>query len=428
MTSPKPLNDTHLLPQQFVTTSGKHDEAAPQGKRTFSKRGRLRIGITIAPSVQVHPIKGAIMSFPFRSSSIFTFHVLLVCLGCGKGPVDVSRTEGPAFEVPGSSADGAPSSSEGGADRGGASASPSSGGNGNGTAGVLTAGIWDDNVNYDFFEAYRQTVAKTEGLPDLSETEQSSSHQTAQSASKEKVKSLDIALVIDTTGSMGDEIAYLQAEFAAISRTLATSFPDISQRWALVNYRDVSDAFVVRGVDFGTDTSWFQKALDQLGAGGGGDFPEAPDQALAHAAKLSWNPEPGAAHLVFWVADAPHHAENAKAMSAALRALKASNVHVYPVASSGIDDLTEYTMRAAAQLTLGRYIFLTDDSGVGGPHQEPSIPCYWVTKLDHAILRSVKSEIAGQPVVIDPATVVRAQGQPRDGRCQVSNGAQPLIF
>ncbi len=63
-----------------------------------------------------------------------------------------------------------------------------------------------------------------------------------------------------------------------------------------------------------------------------------------------------------------------------MRAARSLDVHIYPVASSGVDELTELTMRSAAQLTGGRYLFLTDDSGVGGAHMEPSIPCYFVTK------------------------------------------------
>jgi sirohydrochlorin ferrochelatase len=86
--------------------------------------------------------------------------------------------------------------------------------------------------------------------------------------------------------------------------------------------------------------------LNLASADGGGDFPEAPDQALAKAAELSWRATDNTARLAFWVADAPHHPENAAAMSAAIGALHEHAVHVYPVASSGVDELTELTMRS----------------------------------------------------------------------------------
>ena len=38
-------------------------------------------------------------------------------------------------------------------------------------------------------------------------------------------------------------------------------------------------------------------------------------------------------------------------------------------------------MRQAALVTNGRYLFLTDDSGVGLSHAEPNIACYRVTSL-----------------------------------------------
>lgn len=72
-------------------------------------------------------------------------------------------------------------------------------------------------------------------------------------------------------------------------------------------------------------------------------------------------------------------------------------------------------MRATAQLTGGRYLFLTDDSGVGGSHLEPSIPCYFVTRLNDAMLRMVDIEMSGEYREPDPATILRTGGDPRAG-------------
>jgi hypothetical protein len=140
------------------------------------------------------------------------------------------------------------------------------------------------------------------------------------------------------------------------------------------------------------------------------------------AANLSWNPDPAVAHLVFWVADAPPHAENAGKLSDAVRQLRDEKVHVYPVASSGIDEVTEYTMRAAAQLTSGRYLFLTDDSGVGDDHKTPTLPCYAVTKLDASMMRVVASELSGTRVEAKTEDILRTVGDPHDGRCELQEG------
>ncbi len=306
------------------------------------------------------------------------------------------------------------------------SGSPSpagSGGSGNGTAAdTLTAGIWDDNLNFDLFTKYGE--AQKRKLVDFTLQEQQAASTRARSATT----ALDIALVVDTTGSMGDEIEWLKTEFKALAADIAAAHPSVPQRWALVHYRDEGDAYLTRTEDFTSTTSTFQASLDQLAPGGGGDFPEAPDKALADADKLQWSSAASTAKLVFWVADAPPHDDDGPAFSAAVRALAQRGVHVYPVASSGIDEVTEHAMRATAQLTLGRYVFLTDDSGVGGAHLEPTIPCYVVTKLKHAVERVVDSELSGTRVAVDPAKVLRSVGTPVDGKCELESGATAHVF
>ena len=95
-------------------------------------------------------------------------------------------------------------------------------------------------------------------------------------------------IVIDTTGSMGDEIAYLNAEFDALTTTIQTKFPNADQRWSIVAYKDKNDSYVVLPTDFSADLTGLHQKLAALSASGGGDTPEAPEQALAAGANLSW--------------------------------------------------------------------------------------------------------------------------------------------
>jgi len=220
----------------------------------------------------------------------------------------------------------------------------------------------------------------------------------------------------------------LKAEFLALSSAIESKFPDAAQRWALVAYRDVTDDYLVRSFDFESDAATFQSNLGAQSAAGGGDFPEAPQAALAKMAELGWRTDQKTARLAFWVADAPHHAEDAAAMANAIRAARDLDVHVYPVASSGVNELTELTMRSAAQLTLGRYLFLTDDSGVGGPHKEPSIPCYFVTKLSDGIERMVDIELTGDYHEPEPSQVIRTGGDPMNGACVLPLGEEVRVF
>jgi hypothetical protein len=227
---------------------------------------------------------------------------------------------------------------------------------------------------------------------------------------------------------MGDELTYLQSEFEALSSSIETQYPDAEQRWALVVYRDGGDEYVTRSFDFEAAGAGFRDRLRAQSAGGGGDYPEASDAGLAAMNQLSWRSDPNTARLAFWVGDAPHHIDKASALAAAVDVAASQDVHLYPVASSGVDELTEYSMRSAAQLTLGRYLFLTDDSGVGGEHKEPSIPCYFVTRLDDAILRMVDIEMSG--VYHEPAAedVIRSGGDPADGACVLQSGQTVFAF
>lgn len=289
--------------------------------------------------------------------------------------------------------------------------------------GQLTAGAWDDNVNFDRFKEFRNDVAQNHanGILPFTAADFEAAH-VKFTAPRSAHQQLDVALVIDTTGSMGDEIAYLQREFTDLSTAIEQAYPMAEQRWAMVVYKDVGDVYVTRQFDFRSDLNALRTDLLAQSAGGGGDFPEAPEVAFEKINQFQWRSGDGVAKLAFWVADAPHHDNKAQAMGDALRAAQGQNIHVYPVASSGIDEFTELTMRSSAQLTGGRYLFLTNDSGIGGAHKEPSIPCYFVTRLDQAILRMVKIEMSGMYSEPAKEEIIRTGGDPQDGSCQLESG------
>ncbi|WP_437730613.1 vWA domain-containing protein [Sorangium sp. So ce1335] len=383
----------------------------------------------------------------------FTMGCLLALGACSDGSSSGNLGDG---EIPGSGAGfdhdgaGAPSAEadipDGGDPAGGASAPGSGTGGGGGVGGAggggggggsgggvqpgtLTAGVWDDNRNFDFFLSYRSGLYAQQlpGLLPFTEADHQAAHSLFAAPPGER-ETLDVSLIIDTTGSMGDEITYLQTEFIALSDAIFARYPNAAQRWSLVVYKDTEDDYVVRWFDFRDDPVEFQQKLAAQAADGGGDFPEAPDMALSTASDLSWRTDDATARLAFWVADAPHHDDNASAMADGIQALKDRGVHVYPVASSGVDELTEITMRSAAQLTGGRYLFLTDDSGVGGAHKEPTIPCYYVTKLDRAILRMVDVELSGVYREPEPSEILRTGGDPLEGACALSSGVEVLAY
>jgi hypothetical protein len=222
------------------------------------------------------------------------------------------------------------------------------------------------------------------------------------------VDTLEVALVLDTTGSMADELAWLTREVDDIAGAVSGRYPHVAQRWALVLYRDDGDEYVTQVTDF-TSLADFRARLSGAAASGGGDLPEAVDQAMAAAAGLSWHGG-ATARLVFHVADAPQHEARGAGVATALQQLRGLGVHYYPVAASGVDGLFELTFRTAALVTGGRYLFLTDDSGVGEGHAEPTIPCYFVTRLEAALVRMIDVEVSGRVRGPAPGEVLRSVG------------------
>ncbi|MFW6369521.1 MAG: VWA domain-containing protein, partial [Myxococcota bacterium] len=112
----------------------------------------------------------------------------------------------------------------------------------------------------------------------------------------------------------------------------------------------------------------------------------------------------------------------------AIAGARGKGIRFYPIAASGADTLAEHTMRTLAQVTGGRFIFLTDDSGVGNSHLEPTIPCYHVTRLDQAMTRVIAIEVSGSHIPVDPDHVIRTGGDPEDGRCSLEGGREVLVY
>jgi hypothetical protein len=213
---------------------------------------------------------------------------------------------------------------------------------------------------------------------------------------------LDLVFLVDATGSMGDEIDKLRASLRAITAEVASlpSRPDICL--GLVAYRDRGDAFLVRAHDFTNDVGAFLgQALGPLQAAGGGDYPEAMNEALhetVHA--LSWRGT-GTTRLVVLLADAPPHLDYGgpqydEDMVAAL----GKGIKVFSVGASGLDRQGEFIQRQIAQFTGGRFVFLTyadaTRPGSSGPGRETShdVQNYSVDTLDRLIVRLVSEELA----------------------------------
>ncbi len=230
-----------------------------------------------------------------------------------------------------------------------------------------------------------------------------------------QVKKLDLALVVDVTGSMSDELQYLQAELATIVSDLKRRHGDLDIRVGFTFYRDEGDAFVTRTFALDGDIAKGRSYISAQRADGGGDYPEAMQDALIRAAGLDWRDD--AVKTLLLVADAPPHDADIPLTWRAAEHLRKSRVHIVPVGASGVADTAEYVMRAMAAVTQSRYTFLTEDSGIGDPKAPPAIDCYLVTRLDHLLRRVIDSQLSGRRIEPDKAEIIRSVGKYDAGRC-----------
>jgi Mg-chelatase subunit ChlD len=229
------------------------------------------------------------------------------------------------------------------------------------------------------------------------------------------VRAFDLLLVVDATGSMGDEMEYLKRELASIMASLAERHPGVSTRIGLIVYRDNGDQYVVRDFPFTSNVDELVRQLEAQRADGGGDYPEAMDQALTRAMDYPWRDD--AVRSVVLVADAPPHDDRIVATWAQVQEARARRIQITPVAASGVGHRAEFVMRAAAAATQSRYLFLTDDSGVGDPHATPEVRCYVVTRLDSLLRRVLDSQISGRRIEPTDNEVIRTVGPYDDGVC-----------
>lgn len=208
-----------------------------------------------------------------------------------------------------------------------------------------------------------------------------------------EVQALDLMLMVDTTGSMGDELTYLQTELESVIERIADAGKTLSINVSVNFYRDTDDDYVVRPFEF---TSDIQEAISQLNdqnADGGGDYPEAVHKALENAIKEhQWRDD--AVKLMFFVLDAPPHSEaeikgiNTQ-MTETVQIAAKKGIRIIPLASSGVDTETEFLLRSWALMTGGTYTFLTDHSGIGNDHLEPTIGEFEVEPLNECMIRIV---------------------------------------
>ncbi len=194
----------------------------------------------------------------------------------------------------------------------------------------------------------------------------------------------EVRFIVDTTGSMSDELLFLQSDFSAITREVGTD----GVKYGVSFYRDEGDDYVTKHLDFTDSVKDIQSSLNNEFADGGGDYPEAVAQVLKETVtEGEWSED--SVKIAFLIFDAPPHEGTEDELLEAAKAAGEKGIRIVPIVSSGSDRETELFARSLAIMSGGTYVFLTDDSGIGGSHLEPIIGDYEVEKLFDIIVRVI---------------------------------------
>ena len=202
---------------------------------------------------------------------------------------------------------------------------------------------------------------------------------------------IEVAFMVDATGSMSDELEFLKNDLTDVITKVKADNGNSAIYTATVFYRDHGDEYVTKRSDFSSSVEVTSKFIKEQYADGGGDYPEAVDEALQETIfDLQWSSN-SKTRIAFLLLDAPPH-ENTQVKENLEKAVRASiekGIKLIPIVASGIDKNTEFLMRYFAIATNGTYVFITDDSGIGNDHLEPTVGEYEVEFLNDLLVRLI---------------------------------------
>jgi hypothetical protein len=177
---------------------------------------------------------------------------------------------------------------------------------------------------------------------------------------------IEIAFVLDTTGSMSGLIDGAKRRIWGIADAVRKLHPQAEIRVGLVGYRDRGDARVTDVTDLSSDIGAVYGKLLEFRAQGGGDWPESVNEALSVAVgRLDWTKGETTRKLIFLVGDAPPHMDYVQDVPFAdtLKIAEAEGIVVDALQCGAAAD-TELAWKTIAQLGRGRYAQIPQEGGV----------------------------------------------------------------
>ncbi len=203
---------------------------------------------------------------------------------------------------------------------------------------------------------------------------------------------VEISFIVDATGSMADELEFLKEDLKDVIQQVEDQNNALDILTSTVFYRDEQDDYLTKKSDFTSDLDETISFINKQSAAGGGDFPEAVHTALEVGInELQWSTT-ARTRISFLLLDAPPHytTDIVNDIHAIVEDAARKGIKIIPITASGIDKETEFLMRFMAISTNGTYVFITDDSGIGGEHLEASVGEFKVELLNELMVRLIK--------------------------------------
>jgi Mg-chelatase subunit ChlD len=186
---------------------------------------------------------------------------------------------------------------------------------------------------------------------------------------------VEVAFVLDSTGSMGGLIEGAKQKIWSIANALIARRPSPEVRMGLVSYRDRGDEYVTRLFDLTADIDAVFANLQSFQAEGGGDDEESVNQALREAVqRMGWSPDRSVLKVVFLVGDYPPHMDYRGELRYPdiCREAAARDLVINTVQCGGVPETTR-VWREIARLAEGSYVALEQSGNmqaVATPYDE----------------------------------------------------------
>lgn len=178
---------------------------------------------------------------------------------------------------------------------------------------------------------------------------------------------IDVAFVLDTTGSMSGLIAGAKQKIWSIASEILETEEQAKVRFGLIGYRDRSDDYITKTFDLTADINGVYGHLLEFEADGGGDRPESVNRALNEAVtKFQWTQGENVLRMVFLVGDSPpqnYDDEKDIAYDRSCEIAQEREIVVSTVLAGGAQD-TRGIWKAIASLCDGEFMEIPQDGGM----------------------------------------------------------------